>query len=420
MAYLVLLCSASVLYFLLSSYVGDEVRDNLYVWLEFIQSNERWRSLAYSFHNYSGPYVTLLVAFSYLDGLISNLHIIKLLSVCGVLFGSYLIWKIARDYADERIPPAIIAGAFLFTPTIVVNSAVWGQADIFYSWLLMLSLYLILKNRLLASVVVFGLAFSFKMQAVFFSPFLLMVFVRDRKSVLYFALIPIVYLLANAPLLLAGRSLIDVLLIYPLQGAVSDRLATQSPNPWFWIYGALNDFPVLYARLYPYLIAFGLVATSIAGLAIASLGIFKKEFSIYQNILVATLCVALMPFLLPKMHDRFFFAADLFSILLFIVRPRLWSIAAAFQLGSLCAYVPYFINDFASKPLVVVGPMIGSVFISYAIMSLTFLVAVEFQLLRIDWMSRLSNILKKIGLLRAEPQSTWVVSDGVLDLKPAE
>ncbi len=46
------------------------------------------------------------------------------------------------------------------------------------------------------------------------------------------------------------------------------------------------------------------------------------------------------PYLLPKMHDRYFLAADLCSIVLAFVVPRLWWVPVSLQIGSGLAYVP--------------------------------------------------------------------------------
>jgi hypothetical protein len=55
--------------------------------------------------------------------------------------------------------------------------------------------------------------------------------------------------------------------------------------------------------------------------------------------------VAVVPFILPKMHDRYFFAADLMSIGLAFTNRRLWFVPVLFQCSSLLAYVPVLSND---------------------------------------------------------------------------
>ena len=51
----------------------------------------------------------------------------------------------------------------------------------------------------------------------------------------------------------------------------------------------------------------------------------------------------LKPSLLPKIHERYFFGADIFAFLFAVLVPRAWWIAALFQLGSALAYA-YFMT----------------------------------------------------------------------------
>jgi hypothetical protein len=51
-----------------------------------------------------------------------------------------------------------------------------------------------------------------------------------------------------------------------------------------------------------------------------------------------TLTLAMMPFVLPHMHERYFFAADVFAFALMVQRPSTWPIAVLLQMGSALAY----------------------------------------------------------------------------------
>ena len=53
-----------------------------------------------------------------------------------------------------------------------------------------------------------------------------------------------------------------------------------------------------------------------------------------HNLLVAALSAAAMPYVLPRMHDRYFFIADLLSLAVAFVYPRYWLAAVLFQIGS--------------------------------------------------------------------------------------
>jgi Gpi18-like mannosyltransferase len=77
------------------------------------------------------------------------------------------------------------------------------------------------------------------------------------------------------------------------------------------------------------------------GLAIALTALKLKE-SPRSSLFVATLSAAAMPYVLPRMHDRYFFVADVLSLTLAFAYPRYWLAAVLFQIGSLTSYLAYF------------------------------------------------------------------------------
>ena len=58
----------------------------------------------------------------------------------------------------------------------------------------------------------------------------------------------------------------------------------------------------------------------------------------------ALVSLALTPFLLPKMHDRYFYPADVFSLVLAFFVPEAWFVPVAYQVISLTAYTPFLIG----------------------------------------------------------------------------
>ena len=69
-----------------------------------------------------------------------------------------------------------------------------------------------------------------------------------------------------------------------------------------------------------------------------------------------TLCaglnlLALKLSLLPRMHDRYFFPADMFAFLFACLVPRAWWIAVLFQAGSALAYAQYLASSVPDFPV---------------------------------------------------------------------
>ncbi len=65
----------------------------------------------------------------------------------------------------------------------------------------------------------------------------------------------------------------------------------------------------------------------------------------HQNmIFLALISVALTPYLLPKMHDRYFYPADVLSIVLAFYIPALWFIPILYQIISMTAISGFLFN----------------------------------------------------------------------------
>jgi Gpi18-like mannosyltransferase len=149
------------------------------------------------------------------------------------------------------------------------------------------------------------------------------------------------------PAWLQGRPILDLLQIY--LGQMADNhaqaLSVNAPNPYIFFSGN----PPASATLIGAGIAF-LVGLGFALAAWKRDGIVTKE----RLILEATLVLTLMPFVLPKMHERYFFPATAFMLLLMWLRPGYWWTALLFQVTSYLSYLPFlFLGDRQTLPVVV-------------------------------------------------------------------
>jgi Gpi18-like mannosyltransferase len=115
-------------------------------WYDFIQTHGGFAALRYNFSNYNPPYLYLLALTTYLP--IPKLVAIKTLSVVfdGVLgLFTYLILSLRYKRRYAAIIGALVV---LFAPTIVINSAVWGQSDAIYTAFCLGSLYFCSRSGL--------------------------------------------------------------------------------------------------------------------------------------------------------------------------------------------------------------------------------------------------------------------------------
>lgn len=346
-------------------------------WYNFIATHGGFAALKYNFSNYNTPYLYLLTLTTYLP--VPKLVAIKTLSVLfdGALgLFAYLIISLRYRRSFAAIIGVLV---ILFAPTIVINSAAWGQSDAIYTAFCLGSLYFLLKERPAWACVFFGLALSFKLQAIFFLPVLLTLLLKRKLPIKYLALIPATFLLMLAPAFIAGRDIWSLLTIYATQissGGVGGTGQFNAGGPGRFNGGAPGQFtgpgrfngtgqfngggsftsssltlnaPSFYqwlpANAPDYWKWIGILLAVLFIVLVGILVVRSKQQFTSAILLKVTLVFALaIPFLLPEMHERYFYLADVVSIIYAFYFPRLFFIPVFVQLSSLLSYAPYFLN----------------------------------------------------------------------------
>ena len=182
-------------------------------------------------------------------------------------------------------------------------------------------------------MILFGISLSFKAQALFLAPLLLALFLRKEIPWKYFLLIPLVLFITLIPAWIAGRPLLDLLLIYPAQAGQYEQLSMHAPSLLSWIPDS--------GRFYPYFYPAGLILAITTGFFLAVLS-FKSQIKLTSSVFIelALLSVLLMPFVLPKMHERYFYPADVISLIFAFYFPRYFFVPIAMSVISFFAYQP--------------------------------------------------------------------------------
>ncbi len=313
-------------------------------WYKTLRQQGVEKALATNFANYTPPYTYFVALATLTDSFIPPLTALKIIPTCFDLLGAFFIYKIIKLKYPQGNMPHLAAAIYFAAPTILLNSTYWGQADSIYTSALLICLYFLMTEKPLAAMLAFGAAFSFKAQAVFLIPFLAIMLFRKKFHWLHFGLIPLVYLLAIAPVVFLGRPLMDTLLIYVKQSGSYPVLSMNAPNVYILFPNAW------YAFIMP------------LGIAVTLLVVLRWTYMTTQAttaldhkylLLMALISVIIVPFMLPKMHDRYFYPADVFSILLAFYEPALWFIPILYQLTSLGATSVFLIK--ADPAFVVFG-----------------------------------------------------------------
>lgn len=322
--------------FVLWPYETADYLDFFSPWYDHIQANGGFWALATIDANYTPPYLYALTAVAMLLPGLPKLLAIKLIGISFDFVAAIFVYKIARLRHPKGLAPLIAMFLFLFTPTVVLNSALWGQVDIIYTTGLLACLYFLLRQRPIWAFIAFGLALAVKLQAIFLLPLLLILLWR-RQMVrwFHFLLLPLVYLLAIVPAWIAGRPFITLITVYLQQANTYRSLARNIPNFYQWLPNSLYDI------LYPAGMIFVLAGMGLFVLIVHKSGVALTNGRLLQIGLLSTL---LMPYLLPKMHERYFFAADILSLILVFYYPRLVLIPLLVIAASFFSYFPFLFN----------------------------------------------------------------------------
>ena len=186
----------------------------VFPWYRHIRQSGGFLALKESLGDYTPLYLYMLAFATYLRDWIPRIYGVKLISITFDFVCGLFAYKIVRLRYPTGSVPLFALLALLFAPTVVLNSAYWGQVDAVYTAGLLACLYFLLKKRESLAFIAFGLALAFKMQAIFFAPVLVILWLKRQVTWKSFLLVPLVYLITIVPAWLIGRPLPDLLTIY--------------------------------------------------------------------------------------------------------------------------------------------------------------------------------------------------------------
>jgi Gpi18-like mannosyltransferase len=343
----------AALYLLLLPLQSADLRDHFIPWHDALVQYGA-AALSGEYADYTPPYLYLLYLVTRLPFDLAPTVAIKLIGIGFTLAGAAAFSGLVRDLTGNR-QLALRAGfAFPLLPTIAVNAAWWGQCDIIYTTFLLACFRATLHRRPALAMLMFGLAVSFKLQSVFFAPYLALLVFRREILPRHLAIVPAVFVVAMIPAWIAGRPIAELLTIYFNQGAYEQRLAMNAPNLWMLI----GNLP--FAGYGPAIVLVGVAAAAAAFLLGLKRATLAFNGTPTMRVVLAVSCLVLAPFLLPKMHDRYFFPADVFSLLLLCLPLRhLRIVPLLVQAASLSVYAAV-LAQILSVPLKVQGILLMS------------------------------------------------------------
>ena len=297
-------------------------------WTKKLGSLPLREALSTPIGDYNLPYLYFLTILSR-TGWDELLHIKSMSCFFDVVL-AYLVMRItALEVKDRRLQLASFL-IVLISPTVMINSAQWAQCDSTYVAFCLVAILGAMTGRGRLCAIAWTLAFCFKLQAVFILPALAVALFMGQVKPKHLLWIPAVYLASLLPALVCGRSLFSCMNIYGGQLGEYNRLFLNAPTVWRF-FG--SERPAEYNNMAVYVAVGSIMIFTILCLS------FSKKMNRAQLFRLFFISAMLVPYLLPRMHERYFYMAEILALIYFMYDHRKWYVPVALTLTSLAGYV---------------------------------------------------------------------------------
>lgn len=290
-----------------------DLKHFLIPWYETIRDNGGFRAVGMDIGDYT-PFYRYFLAF------LTTFHIdaaigIKVFSGIFELVCAVYVKKIAELAFPGTSRPLLAYAAAFCLPSVMLNSAGWGQCDGIYTCFIVMSLYYLLKERDLLSMAMYGMAFAVKLQAVFFAPFVLVMLLRGKIRLRSVWLVPGVYVVSVIPAMFAGSSFLNLLTVYFRQAGQYNLLSMALPNIWTLLTDVKSE-------------ELGRAGVFFAGAVMLCYVWYgyangkKCRLTVFEAVTGAAVSCMAVPYLLPFMHERYYFTSEVLLILAVCMKPE--------------------------------------------------------------------------------------------------
>ena len=272
------------------------------------------------FANYHPPYLYIIWLFSLV--IPDNLSVIKVVAVLGDILLAASVYGVVKQVLPHGYVKYVAACAVTLLPTVIINSAFWGQCDAFYAACLLFALMYAIKGNGAGMWALVGAAVAFKTQGIFLIPFALFVTLAQKHSLTVFAYAALVLIGSlGAPLLFGVQ--VDQLIAYYLTDL--SPMWGREMLSW-WCANIMAWLPDTQYYLWHYA---GIAAYLLINIGFALYGWRMRGAGVSPQWLIAlaTLSTMLSTFVLPQMHERYYFPSEVLLFVLAVLTPR-WGVAA--------------------------------------------------------------------------------------------
>ena len=336
-AYNFIIYIAMIIRLIMFNHMSNDYEAFLAPWVNFFRHNGGFKAIREQLGDYNVIYLYFLAIFSYVKN-IPDLYLIKFFSIVfdfALGVGSLMLF---REVFNKKNRELFVFGVILLLPTVFLNSSMWAQCDSVYVALAVFGIYYALKNKPKTSLVFFTISLAFKLQVVFVLPILVIFFIDEKYKLKDLIIIPVTYFISLIPALSAGKPLKDCLSIYLNQTKTYENDLTLNAASVYNFIPNVENFTSNLANA-------GILLTLGLLVLIFHYTFIKRSFITKELIfLLALLFVNLTPWILPHMHDRYFYFADTLTVVFALGVPRKFYVALLAQISSMIVYINYLLE----------------------------------------------------------------------------
>lgn len=291
--------------------------------------------------DYNCLFQYVIVILHYIGGSIPDIYLVKSVPVLFDFICAITVFRIVYHITDKNLTKAMMSyGVMMFLPTAVLNSAAWAQNDSIYTAFVLLSLLHFMKRNDNRAFIYMAFAYSFKQQAIFFVPFIVLMWLKNKVKIRYVLWIPVVHVLAMVPAAIAGRSWGDLLGTYGRQVQMFSRLTMNYPSIYTIVSGDLSSA----GR--KILISAGTMATVII-MGVLAYYVYKKNFEVTGKYMVTLVVFTaeICCFCLPAMHERYGYIPEVVAVIYAILSIKRVPVCVALQVITMITYTRYLFGS---------------------------------------------------------------------------
>jgi len=330
-----------VLRYSVKDFVSKDFKVYLLPWYEEMQKKGGLEALNTNVGNYNMLYQFLVALLTYLP--INPLTGYKVLS-CVFDYGlagamAALVYHVSEK--DKKWNAGLAYTFSILSPIVFLNSSLWGQCDVIYTFFVVFSLLFFMQEKYVKSFIFFGIAFAFKLQAAFVLPtFLFVYFLKKKFSILYFGIIPVVMCVTSIPNVIMGRKWTDVFTIYMKQ---TEEYPTVYMNyPTFWTTLISYDEVANFEMFKTFTMLFTLVILAVAMIILLKeIKEVQSKHILYYAFLFAYTCILF----LPSMHERYGFIYEMLAISILFLNKKTIPLLLSLICLSLYTYGAYLYDS---------------------------------------------------------------------------